>query len=600
MKAILFSLLCMLHAICFAATTIDVATFGAKPNTFTDATEYIKKAIANCKSDGEIILSFPVGRYDFWPTNAEVRNYFISNSSSEEECPSKLKYIGLLFENKKRIVIEGNGSLFVFHGKMITFAFDHCTDIKLQNIEVDFERPSMSELTFESVSDTSITAVIHPDSKFTIIDNKLKWYGENWGMNGYHAILVNPADSTLKYSSWDPFLKATATLVKTNEVRFTGDFKNQLYAKGTTLTIRDPVRDHVGMFINLCKNITLVNVQMHYMHGLGIISQFSENLLFDSVQVIPSHNRRIAAFADCLHFSGCRGFVMVKNCHFSGSHDDPINVHGTQLRIVDSLGTNTVKLRFMHGQTYGFPAYFAGDTVSFVHGATLQTYASAIVAEAKLINEHEMAVTFTTKIPAFIKEDCIENITWTPTFTLKNCLFENGNTRGVLVTTPRKVIIDNNVFSKTGMQAILIADDAESWYESGPVKDVTITNNQFINCGYNLGENNFTIAIAPENNAFVKGNFVHRNILIQHNVFTTSSNALLTAKSAYNLVFQNNIIHQSGNITQGDKKPMIELIACGKVSIRDNQFTQNIPAITIKNMAKKELITDIKSVTVLP
>src|SRR6185312_12410919 len=119
---------------------------------------------------------FPKGRYDFWPQAAETRNYYISNTSSEAECPSKLKQIGLLFENLKNITIEGNGSSFIFHGKMITWAFDHCRNMQLRNVEIDFERPTMSEMTFFSTSDSLIVAAIHPDSKYAITNNKLIWY----------------------------------------------------------------------------------------------------------------------------------------------------------------------------------------------------------------------------------------------------------------------------------------------------------------------------------------------------------------------------------------------------------------------------------------
>ncbi|MEO5997076.1 MAG: hypothetical protein ABIN89_10060 [Chitinophagaceae bacterium] len=245
------TLLCLLFlgctVLCRAAPIINVSDFGAAPNSFTDATTFVKNAIAKCKPDDQTTLLFPKGRYDFWPSEAEERNYYISNTSTEVESPSKLKRIGLLFEGKRNIIIEGNGSLFIFHGKMITWAFDHCADIKLQNIEIDFERPTMSEMTFQHVSDSSITVLIHPDSKYAIINDTLQWYGEGWCMHNNFAILVNPVDSTFTYNSWKPFHQAKASLLSNGIVEFKGNFKKQVYKKGTILTMRDPIRDHVGM-----------------------------------------------------------------------------------------------------------------------------------------------------------------------------------------------------------------------------------------------------------------------------------------------------------------------------------------------------------------
>jgi hypothetical protein len=183
-----------------SAISVNVTDYGAKPGSFEDAEPALKMAIEACKNKGPITLVFPEGRYDFWPEHAERRNYFISNTSSEVECPSKLKTIGLLFERMKDLTIEGNGSLFVFHGKMTTFALVHCENIRLQNVKIDFERPTMSEMTFHTVSDSIIISDIHPDSRYKIVNSRLKWYGEGWGMKSFHAILVNPVTGTELYS----------------------------------------------------------------------------------------------------------------------------------------------------------------------------------------------------------------------------------------------------------------------------------------------------------------------------------------------------------------------------------------------------------------
>jgi hypothetical protein len=116
---------------------------------------------------------------------------------------------------------------------------------------------------------------------------------------------------------------------------------------------------------------------------------------------------------------------------------------------------------------------------------------------AKLVNPREMEVELFQNVPSTVKiGQSLENLTWTPSVIIQNCRFERTNTR-ILMTTPRKVVIQNNVFKGTGMYPILIADDAASWYESGAVKDVLIQNNVFENCGYNTQSG--AIAILPEN-----------------------------------------------------------------------------------------------------
>lgn len=89
----------------FSQNLINVTDYGAKPWSFENAVPALKLAIEACKNESNVILVFPECRYDFWPEHAEVRNYFISNTSSETECPSKLKTIGLLFEGMKNLTI---------------------------------------------------------------------------------------------------------------------------------------------------------------------------------------------------------------------------------------------------------------------------------------------------------------------------------------------------------------------------------------------------------------------------------------------------------------------------------------------------------------
>jgi hypothetical protein len=72
-----------------------------------------------------------------------------------------------------------------------------------------------------------------------------------------------------------------------------------------------------------------------------------------------------------------------------------------------------------------------------------------------------------------------ENVTYAPAVTIKGCTFKNVATRGVLCTTRNKVIIEDNVFLNMSMATIYLSNDSNEWYESGPIRDMTIRNNVF-------------------------------------------------------------------------------------------------------------------------
>jgi len=576
-------------------TTILATDFGVKPNSFVNASPAIRKAVESCSGKSNVILQLPGGRIDIWPEGAFKKELHISNST-ENDTLSKVKNIAFLLEGLNNITIDGNGTLVMLHGKMESFVFLNCTDVVLKNISFDYERPTMSELKITSVTSNEVKTEIHPDTRFDIQNGKISFYGEGWKSNAYHTISCDPVTGVMKYSSFRPFLESQATQTGCREVTFKGDFSKIDLRVGNVLTIRDPYRDNSGAFISLSKNIRLENVKMHYMHGLGIVSQFSENISLFKVEVAPrpESGRQIAAFADCFHFSGCKGNILIDSCFTSGSHDDPINVHGTHLQITAIDAAKKITVRFMHHQTYGFEAFFAGDSISFVNPQTLMSLGTAKLKSAKLINLREMEIEVLGALPANVKTGlCIENLTWTPDVTIRNSRFEKTNTRGLLITTRRKVLIEDNTFFRTGMFPILIADDASSWFESGPVNGVTVRNNLFEECGYNSGSG--AINIAPENHELVVGNIVHRNIQIVDNTFNVFDGAVLSAQSVENLEFKDNKIIHSDFLKQESSQAAINLIACKKVWIENNSFeTQGPSVINVRMMTKNDLKSDMK------
>lgn len=576
---------------------IEVTAFGAVPDSRKDATAAIRKALTTCRGKKNAVLVFPKGRYDLFADSASQKEYFISNTSSETECPSKIKKIGMLLEGMKDLRIEGEGSLLRFHGKMITFALDRCINISLRNLAMDFERPTMSEFTITRSTPSTLEVQVHPDSWYRLDSGRLSWYGEGWRDRQFHCIRIDTISRKMFYANeeYGKLMESEITEPAPFRLRFGGSFDTARYRPGNVFTVRDPVRDEVGAFIVSSRNITLENVQMHYMHGLGIVSQYSENIKMDRVAVEPQKGsgRWIASFADGMHFSGCKGQITIEHCRFNGLHDDAINVHGTHLKIVKKIAGHQLVLRFMHPQTYGFLAYFAKDSVAFVHPSTLQILAFDQVKTATRLSDREILVTLEGAIPDAVGVgDVLENTTWTPQVTIRQCVITGTNTRGILMTTRRKVVIEENEFVRLGMQAILIADDALSWYESGPVKDVLIRNNIFRECGHNSLPENYAIAIAPENHELTPSP-VHRNIRIEDNRFYCYRSRVLSARSVEGLSFTGNtIIHSrsfineggtvSKAIRSGDSIASFRLVSCRKVVLSNNWMDPDLPGWSIK------------------
>lgn len=601
-KLIAWAVLPWCAHVCVAAKqdTVYVADFIKGVNTYKNVVVEVQQAIDACKSSNANVLVFPQGRLDIWPDGATRKEYFISNTSTESECPSKEKTIGLFFDRLEGVHVKGDGTEIICHGKMITMAFDQCKDMKIEGLTFDFERPTGSEITFENVTDSGVVVRLHPDSRYEIRNNKIALIGEGWKSNLIHSIEHDHEYETWRYSSanWQALAKANAREIAPGLILFDTpeDFAPKI---GNTLTLRDVIRDQVGAFILESKNIELKNINMRYMHGLGIVSQFVDNITMNNVRCMPdsSSGRILAASADMMHFSGCKGKVRILNCVFEGAHDDPINVHGTNLRIIEKTAPYTYKLRFMHGQSYGFNAFFEEDQVAFVNAKSMLRIDSATVKQVERLSDRELQLVLDKELPSecVLGQDCLENITWTPELEVRHCSFSRTSTRGLLVTTPRKVVVDNNVFRKTGMSAILIEGDAEGWFESGPVKDVTISNNTFIDCAYQGGPGNAVIALHPSNTQLDASKPVHQNVKIVGNKFYVFDYPILYAKSTDHLVFEDNEIIRTTQMspTSGNKVGIL-LNACRNVRIQNNSLKGEVLGATIRfeHMKKSSIRKD--------
>lgn len=536
--------------------TVRVADRGIVPDTGMDCTAPLREVLESCKGEKHKVLSLEPGRYDFWPEDAVRREIFISNTSSEEECPSKEKTIGILIEDQDNLTIDGHGATLMFHGKQTMVAIIGSRKVTLKNLNIDCERPGGSELTYvgfipgEDGAPSFTDVLFHNDSWYSIDDNAvLDLVGEGWKTEYPHCIELNATDGHFSYSEdWNVLHSCRAVELEPGLVRFETP-PGFTPTVGNTLTVRDRIRDQVGILNLENRDVTFEDCNIHYMHGLGIVSQFSHNITMRRVYCTPREGsgRVLASSADFMHFSGCRGRVRILGCRFCGAQDDPVNVHGTNLRVVAAdAQSRALRLRFMHPQTYGFTAFHAGDRVALVHAESLQRYRYARVKSVRRISDREVEVILNRALPEelIVDSDVLENMTWTPRVDIRGNHFTRTSTRGVLVTTPRKAVISDNTFLKTGMAGVLIAADAKDWYESGPVHDVRIRNNRFIDCCYNSHQ--AVITIDPSNTVIDRRKPVHGRICVTGNTFEADSLKIIYAKSTARLKV-------SGNTVDGGK-----------------------------------------------
>lgn len=513
-------------------------------------------------------IQIQLGRYVFSRDESTRQRYLISNTASEQEDADQIKHIALHLKGLRNITIDGGGSTLLMDGEMTSFIIDSCHNVTLKNFNIDFIAPTQTEFTVIDQGKDYLLAKVHPTSHYKIENGKLTWYGKGWSFSEGIAQAYD-REKDITWRTWCP-LEGLKNTVELQPGLLCMNYQQQKpdTPPGIVFQMRDAIRDEVCGLIQYSHNIHLENIRIYYAGNFGIVSQYSDNLTFDQLyfEPEPGSDRTNTGFADFLQVSGCKGEVLIQNCRFTGAHDDPINVHGTHLQVIEYLSDTKVKLGFMHPQTFGFQAFFPDDKVAFINSNTLLPIVEAKVKKVNRLNDRQVIIEIDRPLPETVRSTelvAVENLTWTPEIVIRNNYFSRIPTRGILVTTRRKVIIEDNTFYRMQMSAVLIADDARSWFESGPVTDVTIRRNKFIECGEPV------INIAPENNKYAGA--VHRNISITDNHFQLKGETMVSARSTDGLTITGNLI---GLPDESKQNSVVISEQCEKVDVRNNCFYQ--------------------------
>jgi hypothetical protein len=532
------------------------------PGTFNESLV----VTARGKSTAHVRIRFAPGEYHFYREQVFKTKLNISNTN---DTPDSLKAIALCIKASSFTDVEGSGAKLVMHGKMIETFIDHSEYIDIHGLTYDYHRSTVSEIKVLETGPDFADLEVNPHSWYAIRDSVLTWVGEGWQ---YQPI-----------SLWQELNAETGDIQRVNiemkDLKYMETGRNRIrmrfannpgFKKGLIYQNRELTRDCAGMFLQRSDHIGIRKVRINFMHGMGFVSQFCGNISIDSVVVKPDSTSGLtsAAWADILHFSGCRGKILISHSYLSAAHDDAVNVHGTYLRIMGTPKPDQLLVRFMHSQTYGFDAFAPGDSVALIRHGSLLQYDSNVVIQSQALNNKEFLLTLKKPL-AILPEanDVLENTSWTPQVWIHHTTMARIPTRGILVTTRKKVNIEHNLFQRTYYSAIMIADDAGSWFESGMVRDVTIRKNTFMFCGDPV------ITISPENTITGTG-YVHRNIVVADNVFHLKGNNVLYAKSTSGIrITGNKFCFAAGSLVNNSS--LFRFDDCKEISQVNNKTVEN-------------------------
>lgn len=495
------------------------------------------------ESDEDKILVFEKGTYKIDTKSLSERIFHITNTTGDSEFTSDetphLTKAAMYLNGIKNLTVKGNGSTFLIDGKCINIAIEECENIAFEDMKIDVINPALFEFCVSEVKAHTVSFTLNKSCKYKKENGEFFFYGEGYKEPFYNkkifyapALVKKETPNTIERCT-HPF-KGAFAFEETSPYNFKAKyFSKNRFHEGDRYYLFSTRRDNVGIFVNSCKNFKLKDFTQNFNYSLALVCQKCENITVDGADFSASKKsgKLMSSLADFMQICQCKGKIEVTNSNFCGACDDVINVHGIHT-VIESINGNTLTLKFKHPQTHGFNPYLKNDEIEYINRDTLLSCGKAKILSSKLIDENTVEVVVSS-VTGAKKDMAVEDVTLCPDLYFASNTLKRITTRGILVTTRGKVVIENNLFQSFNMPAILISDDAKSWYESGKCKNVTIKGNTFENC------NDYYISVLPENGKNKEP--VHENITIEKNNFKSKNSKGIYLKCAKNV----KIVHNS-------------------------------------------------------
>lgn len=489
--------------------------------------ETIISAIEICRKNGLKGLKLPEGAFAVYNDKAtELSELLLNSEVSATDYAYWQSHPNVLFDidGFESFTVAGNDTTLLFDGLIGAFDVKNTGKAEIEGVTVDWITPLFFTGRVSGIVGNKITVItdqaLKGNEPIVSFQNFDCITGHQKGMSAFCDIsnVCREDEKTVSFES------------KETDGLSVGDGIIARYIYGFA-----PV-----MHFYESKNISIRNTVINAGCGMGIIAHKCEGFYAENFRVFPSGNRPMSTNTDATHFISCTGRIRFNNCMFEGMGDDAVNVHGFYIgvkRIIDRYTVVGVIEASVQDGIADMPD--AGDIIEFCSKKTLLPFANGILAKVEFSGDAgEIILKFKGELPDGINADCcLANASKTAELVFENCSVKNIRGRALLIQT-RNVVVRNNVFSDCTGQGIHI-DTAAGWWESIGTRNIEISENKFINCGYGMTKYCDAVGIVIETEAESDAIGVHRNIVLRNNRIE-GKNTGIKAKCVENLELKGN------------------------------------------------------------
>ena len=521
------------------AKTFFVSNYGAYSNDNIDDSKAIQETIQAAINYGfSSTISFGSGIYNLSST--------------------------IQITNATNLTITGQGmdqTILIGNKPMTLFAVEYCNGLIIRSLAIDFDPLPFTAGTIVNVNDSYIDIRVQPPHR-TDIGRQVQ------NIFRFDPIAMRPAYGPNTFDMYQlPPTNANTSIVTPGVLRIPMAYRTKLAVDETIVLVYAP-RLH-AVLVHDSIDLTIQSVTLHTPWYMGLYTKRVRRINIIDYHAKPNLNHWLSLNADCMHLSDSRESIHIydSKCELQG--DDGLNVHAEYFIVTEIVNSSAIILSAFNwtGQLNienGIYLEFSS------HNQPFTSYTTGKIASSSFDSSMSQLFVFTNSINVSIGDyACVAD---TPSLTIRNFTVERNRARGILVET-RNVDIRNSIFNHTSGAAFLFQPSL--YYHEGPTgRNVTLTNNLYIQCNEGIGQFKGIIAVLPyppqlvpvindiriESSSFYFGNYSQglvgstnaNNVYITGNyIVTNSSSPLVSICNSRNITASNNtVIDRQGKIEQ--------------------------------------------------
>ncbi len=477
------------------------------PDSILNATSRLRAA-AEALADGAT-FALPKGVYHLFEDGAADVWLAPSNNRAGD------KKVAFPLFGKRGVTIDGGGSTLVCHGQVFPFAAKDCEAVAIRNLTVTTRYPSCASFTVEAKDAHGFTVLFdagtcpystadgHIDFQLdghvvSTRDGRISLHSLDRIAIAYLMAPGSPGDKSLFPAA---FLGVEAEDLGGGRVRFRyyGDTHPKSaacpFAVGESVAANlEEKRQRDALFFEDCQGVTLEDVAIRRFGGMGVVAQRSGDIAVRRLEVMPPEGEKVSTTADALQLISCFGKATVEGCVFGWSMDDPINIHGNYL-LVEKAEGRMARLRAGHSSHEGFFPCRAGDAVEFSDARTREVLAGARIVRATPDADDRFvcAVETDASLDGVPAGALMENVTLNPAVEIRDCRFTDYP--NIRLSGRGPFLVERNRIERA-CSALIAQDLADYWFESGRIGEMTVRDNDFIDCNALGGDTFVTVGVA--------------------------------------------------------------------------------------------------------